>query len=393
MPKLIYATPKYRKHRATGQAVVTIGGKDQYLGPHRSKASLLEYERVISEWLANGRQASANEEGLLTVSEVLARYWKYARQHYRGKDGKPTSSVQEVKQTLRPLRRLYGHTLARDFGPLAVKAIRQVMIEEGLCRETINKRVGTIKRVFRWAVSEELVPPELHHGLSAVAGLQMGRTDAPESDAVEPISEADVQATLPHLPGIVVDMVRFQRLTGCRPGDVCIIRPCDVDRSNDVWEYRPKSHKTAYRGKERIIYVGLKAQDVLRPYLLREAEAYCFSPAESVKELRERKHARRRTPLSCGNRPGTNRTRNPKRAPGNRYDTDSYRRAIHRACKRAEVEKWSPNRLRHSAATEIRKKFGLEATQTVLGHAQADVTQIYAERDAELARDVMRKIG
>jgi site-specific recombinase XerC len=58
-----------------------------------------------------------------------------------------------------------------------------------------------------------------------------------------------------------------------------------------------------------------------------------------------------------------------------------------------KLPKWAPNRLRHSAATEIRKRFGLEAAQVVLGHAQADVTQVYAERDLELARRVAKEVG
>ena len=115
------------------------------------------------------------------------------------------------------------------------------------------------------------------------------------------------------------------------------------------------------------------------------------------------------TLLSHGNRPGSNRKRKPKRRPGDRYDTNSYRRAIHRAVELVNrqrtkeaaedgetpdlLEKWGPNRLRHAAATEIRKQFGLEAAQVALGHAQADVTQIYAERDLTLAAEVMRKIG
>jgi site-specific recombinase XerC len=41
----------------------------------------------------------------------------------------------------------------------------------------------------------------------------------------------------------------------------------------------------------------------------------------------------------------------------------------------------------------VRKKFGLEAAQVVLGHAQADVTQIYAEADWKLAEKVVRRIG
>ena len=83
----------------------------------------------------------------------------------------------------------------------------------------------------------------------------------------------------------------------------------------------------------------------------------------------------------------------PKRKPGKRYTRDSYRRAVQRACDKAGVERWSPNQLRHSAATEIRSRYGLEAAQVVLGHAKADVTQVYAERDLQLARNVVREVG
>jgi site-specific recombinase XerC len=57
------------------------------------------------------------------------------------------------------------------------------------------------------------------------------------------------------------------------------------------------------------------------------------------------------------------------------------------------IEKWSPNRLRHAVATEIRRQFGVEAAQVVLGHSRADVTQVYAERDWQKAQDVMKAIG
>ena len=93
------------------------------------------------------------------------------------------------------------------------------------------------------------------------------------------------------------------------------------------------------------------------------------------------------------NRPGTNRKRKPKRTPGEQYTIGSYRRAIHRACGKAGIDRWSPNRLRHSAGTEIRKRYGLEAAQVILGHASADVTQIYAERDLAKAVEIMREVG
>jgi site-specific recombinase XerC len=54
---------------------------------------------------------------------------------------------------------------------------------------------------------------------------------------------------------------------------------------------------------------------------------------------------------------------------------------------------WSPNQLRHAAGTEVRRQYGLEAAQVILGHAKADVTQVYAERDQALAAEIMQKIG
>ena len=110
--------------------------------------------------------------------------------------------------------------------------------------------------------------------------MQAGRTKAVEPKPIGPVADATVDASLPKLPPVVADIVRLQRLTGCRPQEVCILRPCDLDTSGDVWSYRPASHKTQHRGRERIIFIGPKAQDVLRPYRLREKTAYCFAPAE-----------------------------------------------------------------------------------------------------------------
>lgn len=78
--------PKYRKHRASGQAVVTLNGKDFYLGPHGTKASKLEYDRLIGEWLQNGRSPVLSSTDELTVIELCALYWQFAREDYT-KDG------------------------------------------------------------------------------------------------------------------------------------------------------------------------------------------------------------------------------------------------------------------------------------------------------------------
>jgi len=425
MPKTsTLRVPSYRRHKPTEQAVVTINGRDLYLGKWNTAASRNEYDRLIAEFLANGRRLQSDADG--TVVEVLNAYRKFAENYYR-KGDRVTSEYGGIKDALKLVRELYGRTTANEFGPLALKAVRQRMIDNGWSRGYINKSIGRIRRCFKWAVENELVRPDMYHGLMAVSGLRKGRSEAREADPVQPVDDATVQATLPHLTPVVADMIRFQRISGCRPQDVCNLRPCDVDMSADVWLYRPDTHKTEHHGRDRIIPIGPKGQDILRPYLLREKESHCFRPVDSEKKRRAEQHANRTTPLSYGNRPGTNRKRKPKRTAGDQYTTGSYRRAIHRACnlafpapeplgrredksvrkwqerltdkQRAELDqwqsnhRWSPNRLRHSAGTEIRKRYGLEAAQVILGHASADVTQVYAERDLQKAVEIMREVG
>lgn len=416
--------PSYRRHKPTGQAVVTFNGQDIYLGKWNTAASRAEYDRLIAEFLANGRQLRS--ESGSTVVEIINAYRKFAEGYYR-KNGEVTREFGCIKEALKIVRELYGRTTANEFGPLALKAIRQRMVDNGWSRGYINKSIGRVRRCFKWAVENELVRLDMYHGLMAVSGLRKGRSEAREPDPVQHVDDATVQATLPHLSPVVADMIRLQRITGSRPQDVCNLRPCDLDRSGDVWLYRPDTHKTEHHDRDRVIPIGPKGQDILRPYLLREQESHCFRPVDSEKMRRAEQHANRSTPLSYGNRPGTNRQRKPKRTAGERWTTESYRRAIHRACdlafpapeplcrredegvnewqgrltddQRAELaqwqsdHRWSPNQLRHSAGTEIRKRYGLEAAQVILGHASADVTQVYAERDLQKAVEIMREVG
>jgi hypothetical protein len=93
-------------------------------------------------------------------------------------DGKPTTEADEIRSSLVPLRKLNGHTPAASFGPRALVAVRQEMIGLGWCRTLINRRVERVRRAFRWAASQELVPVTVYQALRTVPGLQKGRTDA-----------------------------------------------------------------------------------------------------------------------------------------------------------------------------------------------------------------------
>jgi len=245
-----------------------------------------------------------------------------------------------------------------------------------------------------------------------VKGLKHGRSDARESEPIMPVDDVVVEATLPHLSTTVAAMVRVQRLTGARPGEICAMRTADIDTSGPVWTYRPAQHKTQHHGRARVIAIGPKAQDVLRPFLkpLNPA-AYIFNPADSVAEMRERRNQARKTPAGQGNAIGTNRAYMPRRTPGTRYNSASYRKAVERACDFAfpvpdgllkdpkavadwkRNNRWHPHQLRHSAATEIRRRFGLEAAQHVLGHATPNMTLTYAERDQAAASRVAAEVG
>ena len=390
-PKKIPSTPQYRRHKASGRAVVTLQGKDHYLGAFGSKSSRIEYDRLLSEWLANGRMLPPAETGdVLTIAKLILRYWSFGKSYYK-KDGKPTGQLTVIKAALRLLRRYYERIPAVDFGPLALQALQSRMIESGLSRSYINGHTGRIKLMFKWAVSQQMLPVTVYQALATVSGLRKGRTAAREPDPIMPVADDVREATLPFLPPIVADMVKLQRVTGSRPGEICLLRPSDVERGSEIWCYRPSSHKTQHHGRDRRIYIGPRGQVILSPYLLRPSDSFCFSPAEGDQERKEQKRALRKTPVQPSQRDRSK--AKPRRKPGQRYTTKSYFYAVRRGCQKAGVPLWSPNQLRHSAATEVSHRFGLVAAATVLGHSKPDTTLLYAERDYSLAEKIMKDIG
>lgn len=387
--------PKYQRHKGSGQAVVTLDGKDFYLGKWNTAASHREYDRLVGQWEQNGRRLPfAGDEP--TILELCAAFWRHAKVHYV-KNGRPTGEQAGIKVCLRYLKATYRDTLCRDFGPLDLKAIREQMIQAGNSRGYINQNVSRIKHIFKWGVSEDLVPPDVYQRVQAVEALLKDKCKAREPDEIEPVDDETIAATIENMPQVVADMVLLQRYTGMRPEEVCIVRPVDVDRSGDVWAYRPESHKTQHHKRWRVVLIGPKGQAVLAPYLLREETDYCFRPRRW-----------RETQL-------------------HRYHCRSYRDAIHRACdrtfpapgelaKRADEtiaqrnarltekqlkalkawlsgHRWNPNQLRHSAATAINAHADMDTARAVLGHSRTSTTEIYAKADLKKAGEVMARIG
>jgi len=383
--------PGYCHHKPTGQAYVRFSGKTVYLGPYGSQESKERYERLKAEWLLNRHSAAFKPCSTgPTMADVALAYLDHAEKYYA-----LSTEYANLKLAIRPVSRLYATLPSKEFGAPQFRAVREWWLSDGTrTRQYVNKQMKRLVRIVKWSVAAGMMPTENYVAIKCVDPLKRGRTEATEAEPIKPVAVELVKATYPHLTKVVADMVRFQMLSGCRPGEVVKITPGMIDRTAKVWTIKLTEHKTAYRGKSRTIYVGPKAQKVLAPYLLRSPDAPCFSPRESEEQRRQAAHEKRKTKMSCGNRPGTNRiARKPRKAPSESYTTGTYARSILYACKRAELDHWHPNQLRHSAATTIRKQFGLEAAQVILGHSGADVTQIYAEKDADKAIEVARRIG
>ncbi|MCE5267891.1 MAG: hypothetical protein LLG00_08395 [Planctomycetaceae bacterium] len=200
--------PSYRRHKPTGQAVVTLNGRDHYLGRWNTAASRAEYNRLTGEWLAAGRCLPASRGGAdLTVAELALAYLTYAEGCYR-KDGQATESLHRVKMAVRVLRKSYGPTLAKSFGPLALQSVQRELAGGHRSRRYCNYLTDCIKRIFKWAASQELLSIAIYQALATVPGLRRGRTEARETEPILPVASEVVDATLPYLPPVVADSRR-----------------------------------------------------------------------------------------------------------------------------------------------------------------------------------------
>ncbi|MFQ5423650.1 MAG: tyrosine recombinase XerC [Phycisphaerae bacterium] len=420
--------PKYRRRTIRGKTVAyctftdpaTNRRRDVWLGPYGSPESQERYARVLAE-LQSGSVAvhdvarQTRSVGGPTVTQLCDAF----RRSEIDRFSQGESANYDL--AIRLFRRLCGNLPAQSVGPNRLRDVRTAMIELGWSRGYCNKQTNRIRRIYKWGVSHETCSVESYQRLATIEPLRRGQTEAHDNPPVRPVPDEAIDAVLPHVSRQVAAMIELQRLTGMRPGEVCGMRPVDLDMSEAIWVFRPETHKTAWCGRTRVVHLGPKAQAVIRSFLAgRSTTAHLFSPAEAEIERRAAMHAARKTPMSCGNRPGICRKDHPRWKAGDRYTTPSYLRAIQYACDKAfpppdplakrdgetkaqwqarltlkqkqelkawrKAHRWHPHQLRHNAATLIRREFGLEAARILLGHSSAVVTEaVYVDRDEQLA--------
>lgn len=450
MPRSI---PSYRQRTGSDQAIVTLMDavtkerRDYWLGAFGTPESRERYHRLIADWESQGRVLPSPEEpsggpAQIAIEEIIAPYWKWAQSFYA------PGEQHCIHMATKLLRQFFGSSPAPTFGPKSLRLVREQMVRgdanampprKPWVRTFANRQAHRIAAMFKWAASHELLPATVYHQLKTLEPLKRGRCEARESEPVLPVPEHLIDPLRGFVSDQVWAIIQLQRLTGARCGELFKLRRMDLneDDQNGVWTSTLADHKTAHHGKKRTIYFGPRAQEVIKPFFVdRPRERYVFSPFDAEVARRQRMHARRKTPMSCGNRPGTNNVNLPARMPRDHYSTDSYRRAIARACRQAfpppdhlkrgrtkgkkgtrwetvgewkmrlGEEKWAellrwqhehgwhPHQLRHTAGTNIRRQFGLEAAQLALGHSSALVTEaVYAERDMERVIKTMKQFG
>ncbi|WP_439624932.1 tyrosine-type recombinase/integrase [Gemmata sp.] len=334
--------PRYTRHMASGQAQVcwtdALGRRRSKTlpGPYDSPESKAAYARLVTELQVQPLAVAGGQSPYL--ADVLVAFLLYAQRQYAGEDTEnPSSELRHFKTAIRHVRELYPDVLAADFGPLALKAVPERFVEQGWGRATVNRQTKRVVHIFRWAVGEELVGPDVHRALDLVLPLRRGATRAGEATPRTPVPEAVVEATLPFLNRHVAGLVRLQLLTGCRPGEVMRITRSQIETAGSAWVYRPRHHKMSHKGHARDVPLGPQARQLLAEFFTDDPDDYLFSPRRAVQEVRLKRAEERRTPRypSQDRRREATKKEEPRRKPSSRYQRQSYLNAVIRACDRA----------------------------------------------------------
>ena len=245
MPK--NSLPKMRRQkRAQGAdlAYVNLSGTRVYCGAWGSEEAQERYNREVAAWLARGRVMPVGQHEI-TVGELADIYSTYIEREYA-----ESKSVRDrVRLALVPLNDLYSRLPVREFGPVSLKAVREVMIDAKLSLTSVNARIATIKAVFAYGAENELIPGEVHYRIQSVKPLQRGKSRCKQPRVVRPVAAKDVDATLPFLTPSVRGAVRST--PDRRAKRRYSTQAQDIDRTGPVWIAHLEQHKTAIHGKAR----------------------------------------------------------------------------------------------------------------------------------------------
>lgn len=350
-------------HKGRQLGFYRLAGRQIYLSgivwPRDRKTPPVEvveaYQRAIARYQSG--EIGADDAPLdMVVSEAYLRFQKALPGLY------PPPSVEKRVLTWSAgfLIDTFGALPLRSFSLKKLKIVRDELVEKKYTRQGINLTIARILRFFKWCAEEELISEEQFFLLSKISPLHHGKTTAPESKELRPISDADLDVFIRNVPPPYADMALIQRLSGMRPNEICRLTMAQIDRSQkDRWYYRPEKHKTKRMGRIREITFGKAAIALLLPYLQADPEKRLFY--------------------------------NPRGKP---MEPAPYCHACRWFCKKRNLPHVSPNRIRKSAAMDAMRTLGVDAARALLGHADKSTTlAYYLEREREIAGDAVEKLA
>jgi len=394
--------PKLRRHRANNRAYFRFRNHQHYCGTWNTSDAETTFRRKLVEIVLptlgldgwGPPEAPVIPPSELLVEDLAADYIEYVERRYVP----PSKEPQNIWYAVRALLDLYGNVRITDFRPRALQTLRNTLVQAGLTRTTVNRRLYYVRRMFLWGVGQEMVPSTLSHALHAVEPLRHGELGVREGKAVQSATFEQIQAVLPHLSRQVAGIICVQWLTGMRPGEACSMRKADLHDLGGRCYYRPRQHKNLHRGKDREIELLPEVMSFLAPFLLRPPDAFLFDPRDADAELRVEKGRRRTSsipPSQQARHEGAQ--RNPKSRIGQRYTTASYGRALARACKRAKLtasgRAFSPHMIRHAATSLVAIEVGMVQASKAMGHATIKTTERYTHPERGVARPAFEALA
>lgn len=365
--------PPIRFHSTSGNYCLYRDNRRILLGTDRAEAERRRM-RLIAEW--HGESTEINtDSGKLTVSEALVAYFEAVR------GSMDQRAADRVCAAIQAATDRHGSMSAAAFRGRALAEVRAQLVRrkgktgKPLTRRYINHLIDAMVLAFRWLVAHDYVPADNLARLREMSRELAEKGGGRESEPIGAVDEETILLTLTKCPPMLAAMIRLQRATGMRPGELLAMRRCDIstrpgelvpvaglDKTVQavafdgrlVWLYCPARHKNLHRRKPRVIAIGDEAQRVLVPWLPAEPEALVFP----------------------------------------NWTVAKYGNAVARACKRAGVKRWGVNRLRKSAAAAVDAAQGPDAAAAMLGHsASRRALDFYLVEQIEKAVATAAKAG
>lgn len=366
----------------------------------------------------------------ITVAAAIQRYMVHL-EHDEDGDRRPSGAMSshfyKTAQAVKPLMAMYGTRYVRELTRGDMDAMRSAMrsgawqidplADHGSeppgkrlwSRDTTNARMTYVYHFFEWLGTKGYVDAKMHEDLR----LRRLVVDCRQK-VVRLTPDANWQSILPYTSPQIAAMLVVQRYSGMRPDEVCRMRPELIDRTGEVWIYEPRSvdgqweHKTAYRGDSRYVALDVQCQEAIASFLLRPANAFCFSPQEAAEWWRENRtvvpNGRSRTTklypceLRRREREKKKRKQNPLAIKfAERYTKDTYGRAVLRAIERArrsgvDAQHFTPYMLRHAMGTQAETEHDIYTAASILGN-KPSTAQVYAHNMKQKAIEAAKQRG